>query len=138
MNNANYINDLKIFHLNIRSLAYNGDNLLGYLALLKQQFDVICLSETWLNENRFIENSFLDYNQFHSRRPANQPPGGGCAILVKKSFISSELFHLSCNLNHIECVFIEILHQNNKMYIGSSYRKPNPMNSPFFIDDITF
>ena len=93
MYDADYKNDLKIFHLNIRSLAYNGDDLICYLSLLKQQFDVICLSETWLNENRFIENSFHDYNHFHSRRPANQPPGGGCAILVKKSFISTELSH---------------------------------------------
>ena len=134
---ASHNNDLKIFHLNIRSLAHNGDNLLCYLSLLKQSFDVICLTETWLNENRFIENTFLEYNQFHSRRSANQAPGGGCAIFVKKSFISSELSHLSCNLNHIECVFIEIIHQNGKIFIGCCYRKPDHMNSPFFIDDLT-
>ena len=81
---GDYRNDLKIFHLNIRSLPRNGDALIAYLYFLKQKFDIICLTETWLNDNRFIENIFPEYNQFHSMRPADQPPGGGVAVLVDR------------------------------------------------------
>ena len=40
-------------------------------------------------------------------------------------------------MNHIECVFIEILHENSKIYIGCCYRKPDPTNSQLFINDLT-
>ncbi len=39
------------FHLNIRSLSRNYDIFIHYLSLLKHQFFIIALSETWLNEN---------------------------------------------------------------------------------------
>ena len=111
---GNCVEDLKIFHLNIRSFPRNVNSLHTYLGTINQKFDVICLSETWLNEGRFIENCFLDYNHFYSKRPANKPFGGGCAIFVNKKFNCSELIHLSCNLEHIECVFVEISYQNKK------------------------
>ena len=76
--------DLKLFHLNIRSLPRKIDSLSGYLNLLKEKFDIICISETWINEGRFIENCFEGYNQFFSKRPSDKSPGGGCAIFVKK------------------------------------------------------
>ena len=86
--NENHCNDLKVFHLNMCSFPRNVNSLLTYLSTLKQQFDVICLSETWLNEGRFIENYFPDYNKYFSKRPVSQSFGGGCAIFVKQIFQS--------------------------------------------------
>ena len=75
MFDGNHDKDLKIFHLNMCSFPRNVNTLLGYLSTIKQQFDIICLTETWLNEGRFIENYFSDYNKFYSKRPANQSLG---------------------------------------------------------------
>ena len=36
-----------VFHTNIRSLPYNGENLHNLLASLEFKFDVIALSGTW-------------------------------------------------------------------------------------------
>ena len=89
-----------------------------------------------MNEGRFIENSFSEYKQFHSKRSASQQPGGGCAIFIDKSYNSTELTNISCNMEHIECVFVEISRQNKKLAIGCCYRKPIATNSQHFIDDL--
>ena len=130
-------NDLKTIHLNIRSLPKNGDTLIAYLDTLNHQFDIICLSETWLNKNRLIENLFPNYNQYHSMRPSEQPSGGGVAVFIHNRINSSELIHLSCNNNHIECVFAEISLPNKKITIGCCYRKPDPTTANPFISDLT-
>ena len=135
---GNHSNDLKIFHLNMCSFPRKLNTLLGYLSTINQQFDVICITETWLNEGRFIENHFTDYNKFYSKRPANQAFGGGCAIFVKKIFHCIELSNLSCNLEHIECIFIELTYLMKKLTIGCCYRKPVPSNASNFIDDLSF
>ena len=132
----NLMNDLKIIHLNIRSLPRNGENFSAYLATLKQKFDIICISETWLNENRFIENIFEDYNQFHSMRPANQPPGGGVAIFVHNRFNCSKIDNLSSNNLNIECVFVEIKHLNSRFIVACCYRKPDPTNAHEFLNQL--
>ena len=40
-------NTFSLFHTNICSLQYNGDNLHNLLASLEFKFDIIALSETW-------------------------------------------------------------------------------------------
>ena len=113
-----YCYDLKIFHLNVCSLPRKINSLSAYLSTLNQQFDILCLSETWLNEGRFIENFFPDYNKFYSKRPVNKAFGGGCAIFVRDSYHCTELSMLSCNLDHIECIFVEMSHLGKQVSIG--------------------
>ena len=47
-NQFNHLNktDLSILHLNIRSLAANGEDFISYIETLTVKFDIICLSET--------------------------------------------------------------------------------------------
>ena len=104
--------DLGIIHINIRSLPRNGDSLVMYLNTLTYKFPIICCSETWLNPNRFIDNIFPNYNQYHSMRPANQPYGGGTSIFIHKNLQSEQLPDISCNDENIECVFASIKLQN--------------------------
>ena len=42
-------NSLNIFHINIRSVKANMDELLINLKNLKSKFNVLVLTETWLN-----------------------------------------------------------------------------------------
>ena len=134
---SNSDKDLKIIHLNVRSLPRNGDSLVAYLDLLDQKFHVICLTETWLNENRLLENNFPDYVQYHSMRPIDHPPGGGSAVLVRRDFESKELIDLSCNSNHIECVFVKISVPSGDLIVASCYRRPENSISQSFITELS-
>ena len=55
----NFDTNLIVFHLNIRSIAANGDDLVEYLETLNTTYDVICFCETWLNKDKILENIFL-------------------------------------------------------------------------------
>ena len=89
--------DLSILHLNIRSLAANGDDFISYIETLNVKFDIICLSETWLNDSNIIDNHFFPlYNSYHSFRPAGKR-GGDVSIFVIKNHPFENLPHLSSN-----------------------------------------
>ena len=129
--------DLSIIHLNIRSLPRNGNTFTAYLEMLKVKFKIICLSETWLNENRLIDDLFSDYHAYHSMRGIDKSPGGGVSIFVHKSLKSEEICELSCCLEHIESIFIRILgSHNNNITVGTCYRKPTTSNIPDFISSV--
>ena len=130
--------DLSIIHLNIRSLPRNGNNFIAYLDMLKVNFKIICLSETWLNENRLIDDLFSDYNAYHSMRKIDKSPGGGVSIFVHKNLKSEEICELTCSLDHIECIFVRIVGSyNNNITIGTCYRKPTTSNITDFISSLT-
>ena len=100
--------DLSIIHLNIRSLAANGDDFNSYISMLNLNFDVICFSETWINESNLSDNHLFPlYNGYHSSRPPGKR-GGGVSIFVLKTRQSKKLSSLSTNDESIECVFISL------------------------------
>jgi hypothetical protein len=72
---------LSMFHSNIRSANKNANNLSIQLNKLNHQFDIITLSETWLNEHNTEINGFPEYNHIYNLR--NSKKGGGVSILVK-------------------------------------------------------
>merc|ERR1712002_214438 len=76
-----YETNFKLIHVNIRSLPRNGNTLVAYLETLNRKFSAICLSETWLTSDRFMDNLFPEYDQYHCMRPSNQHFGGGVAVL---------------------------------------------------------
>ena len=116
--------DLSILHLNIRSLAANGDDFISYIETLDVKFDIICLSETWLNDSNVIDNHFFPlYNSYHSFRPAGKR-GGGVSIFVLKNHLSENLLHLSSNEESIECVFVQLKNGDSYIKVGCVYRPP--------------
>ena len=40
-------NSFSVYHINIRSLNKNFDKLLEFLSIMKNEFDIIAISETW-------------------------------------------------------------------------------------------
>ena len=121
--NSDCSRDLSIFHLNIRSIYRNGNDLIAYLSLLNRKFDVICLCETFVNNLLLVSNFFDDYSSFHSIRGANER-GGGVAIYVRKELCSHVLSSLTVNHDYIESVFVRITHQNKSTIVGCCYRPP--------------
>ena len=59
--------NMNLFHVNIRSCNKNLDELILYLDSISVNFNVIMLSETWLNDTTEF-TCIPDYVDFHSIR----------------------------------------------------------------------
>ena len=89
--------DFSVIHVNIRYISANGDALSVYLSTLNREFDVICLSETWMREFEFIDDFFANYSSFYSIRLGRR--GGGVAMYIQNNFTSLRQPELTVNLN---------------------------------------
>ena len=129
------VNDLNVIHLNIRSLSKNGDELCAFLSLIKTNFDVVCLSETWVSELGIVDDIFPNYNSYHSIR--KNSIGGGVAIYLKKNINCKIIPEITLNESYIESVFIQSCRLNKKFLIGCCYRPPSGDLEQFqeFIDN---
>ena len=75
--------NLNIIHFNARSLKANFVRIENYLCELKCMFDIITISETWLDKVCNLLNFHMEgYEMFHVNRINKR--GGGVAIFVKK------------------------------------------------------
>ena len=122
--------DLSVIHLNIRSISRNGDAFITFLSCLKRSFDVICLSETFVNDLNIVNNFLDDYIGYHSIREGDRARGG-VAIYIKKHINASLLPNFTINADFIETVFIEIINNNKKTTIGCCYRRPDSNKDQF-------
>ena len=52
-------NSFSILRINIRSLNKNLEKLREYLSLVKRDFNVVALTETWCNDDQAAQNSSL-------------------------------------------------------------------------------
>ena len=120
---VNGVNDLRVIHLNIRSLSANGDNFVAFLSTLNLNFDIICISETWVTNPSLFEGFLDGYTGIHSYRENRR--GGGTAIYLKKHIQHSVIPHLTLNNDDIESVFINISKSNKNILIGCCYRPPS-------------
>ena len=113
--------------LNIQSKttfsSKNADDLSTFLTTLDQQFDIIGLSETWLNENNDIVPGFSNYTQVHNYR--TNGTGGGVSLLLRAYIRYHKLEDLSIITEIFESIFIEIETVSNNVIIGCIYRPPN-------------
>ena len=78
---SNNNDNLKVCHLNIRSINLHKHELLAYLTCLKSNFDAILLTECGNALQASIEDIFNDYDFYHNP-PTTQK--GGAAILIRK------------------------------------------------------
>ena len=117
-------NDFKIMHLNICSLYPKVDIFTAFLSSLKCSFDVLCLTETWLNSSTVNLVEFPKYNMFNLIREDGRR-GGGVGILVDRKYNTKQVDNLSFSNDSLECLFVEITHGCNRILIGSIYRPPS-------------
>lgn len=124
--------------MSIKILAWNSQSLKPKIPELsrlieKNKFNIILISETWLNEK--IEIKIPNFHCYRNDRPpTSRFPHGGVAILIHKS-IEHKLIK-KCKLEYIESIFIKITNFSNFITIGSVYAPPS---IPFqkFKNDIT-
>ena len=125
LRNENYSDaDFSLFHLNIRSLQRNFNNLINLLSLLDINFTLIGVSETWLNEPSHLLD--IDgYNFIHKHRPNRS--GGGVGLYISNNLEFKLRSDLSFDdIDIAESLFVEILRPHGKnIVVGTIYRPPN-------------
>ena len=125
-------NNFSLLHLNIRSVPKNFNNLTNYVQNLKINFDVIGLTETWINEANTNLYNIEGYVQRELYR--KQRKGGGVSLYVKEEIVFNDRDDLTFNNNNVESLFIELSsseQQNNRIIIGIVYKPPGALIEPF-------
>jgi len=118
----NNTTQLSIIHINTRSLLSKLDEINEILRAT--QFDIIAITETWLNEINSCNATINGYQAVHKVR--NSGKGGGVSIYVKTGikYLVKEIMTKSID-DLLECLTIEITLKNNEnKIITVLYRKP--------------
>ena len=120
-------NSFSILHINIRSLNKNFEKLREYLSLVKRDFSVVALTDTWCNDDKAAQSSLLQlprYTPIHQIRNNGQR-GGGVVLYVHNSLTFKILKNQNINNYDLECPCIQIIRKNAKNIIVSCiYRSP--------------
>ena len=117
-----------LLHLNIRSISNKFDSFNNLIDTLNIPFQVIGLTETWLNDNNMDCYTLNEHKFFGSNRPNKR--GGGVGLYISKQLKFKSRNDLDKNVEDtIETKFIEIINDNGKnIIIGVIYR---PLNNNF-------
>lgn len=121
---------MKVAHLNVRSLLTGFDELCSLIA--ENNFDVIMLTETWLNDN--ISTNVLNIPGYYFYHKDRLGRGGGVGAYVRCTLKHSTFdfnFQISEQLEHI---FLKICLPNKKIIIGTFYRPPNTNINNMIVD----
>ena len=99
-------NNFSLFHLNT-SLSKKATNVVNYISILNQDFDVIGFTETWFNN---IEESNLidldNYDKIDCIR--DDRTGGGATIFINSKHNFIQRPDLKINVTDCDSTFIEI------------------------------
>ena len=108
--------DLCVMHINARSLREKGD----LLQAEANKFDIITVSETWLDPDKFVP-----LIGFHEpiRCDRLNDPHGGVAIYVRNTLICKPRPDLE--IPTLESVWIETRLNQTRFLVGSFYRPPS-------------
>lgn len=94
---------INIYYQNVRGLRSKTNDL--RLGLLNADYDIVALSETWLNSSIYNSELFNnEYVVFRRDRDANltgMERGGGVIVGVKSCFVAKRLFELETNSENI-------------------------------------
>ena len=86
------VNDLNIIHCNIRSLYAHHDEFLSLLSVLRDKFDILCFSQSWLTDATKQLINFRGYSSFHSLRPINKRGAYLLKTLLKQHIFTGILY----------------------------------------------
>ena len=127
-------NKLSVIHFNARSLKANLSKIKDTIRSMEYKFQIIAISETWLNENNWDGNevtcnevAFSGYKLYCNSRKNMQ--GGGVAIYVCESLLNNCQSSNIClrNISYVdndcfESIFIELqISKHEKINVGCIY-----------------
>ncbi|MES9994358.1 MAG: reverse transcriptase family protein [Candidatus Thiodiazotropha sp.] len=119
LNDIDMIKDkFSVVHYNVQSISNKIDILESELS----NFDIICLTETWLDGRTSNDTiSLKEYNLYRRDRVGDNH--GGICVYVKQNVHSRRRHDIE--LPNIECVWVEVSTHNKKILLGTFYRPPN-------------
>ena len=132
--------NLSICHWNLNSISAHNyvklSLLRAYLAF--HNFDIICLSETYLNSSNSPDDETLEisgYNLVRSDHPLNSKRGGVCTYY--KNYLPLRIISVNY-LMYYECINFEIMVGNKICNFITLYRSPSQHQDDFqaFIDNL--
>lgn len=115
--------NLKLFHVNIRSLNANEPKLIEFLTACDFKFDIIVLSEIRSTNIDSYCNLIDDY-VFHYILPLKSCVGG-VGMYIKRSLSPVVIPNLTCSTLSFECLWVELCANNIKYIVGGYYRHPS-------------
>ena len=124
--------NLKIFHINIRSISKHLDELSIFLNQFSEEFDIIILSECWRVYDTNIYN-LNNYDLLYSQGCINQ--NDGVIVYVKSSFIYS---HLVVEIGDVKAIKLNISLNNEKIVITSIYKSPTICQRTFTMELLNY
>ena len=123
--------DLTVYHLNVRSLWANFDIVLNEIDSMNIKFDLLCFTESWVNDNTKDLIAIDNYKSYHSLR-ADGRRGGGISVFLNDRLKSKLFVDATFNTEIIESLFLEVeISNSRKMLIGVIYRPPNAVHRLF-------
>ena len=132
-------NWLKVVSLNCQSLNAKIDDLNIYIQLLRDNccsIDVLCLQETWLNNDSDVSHLQLDgYSFVHQGKSCSAH--GGVAVYLNKE-LNFNIMPVNSQSNIWDGIFLEIelsntqySSSNKKIIIGNIYRPPRNLTDNY-------
>ena len=116
--------DVSIMHINARSLLPKIDSISCQIHQLGNNFDLICVCETWLSPDTEALATLNGFNSFHVTRGTGNH-GGGVSIYSKSNLKSTLIPTFKLCLPHLECIGIEFSKMTKKFLCLEIYRPPN-------------
>ena len=114
---------MSIIHVNCRSLNANFTDLNILLETLDLSFDVIGLTETWLNESNADVFQMDGCDFYHRNRVAKH--GGGVAFFIKSIINYTMIEQLTVDVEDVfECLTVKLLLKTQTIEI-CLHRKPS-------------
>ena len=113
------LTSMKIAHSNINGLRNKIDDISVNLS----DFDVICISETKLNDHIATKKILIDSYHNPIRKDRNINNGGGLMVYIKNNIFYKHRPDLENA--ELENIWLEIRSLKNKYLLGHFYRPPN-------------
>lgn len=127
---------LSVFYQNVRGLRTKSSEF--YIASSSCNYDVIALSETWLNESHldseFFSNDFVVFRCDRNYSSMDMTRGGGVLLAIRSNIKCKELTQTTPDL---EIVSVEMRYAGQTVIVVVLYIRPNQPNVfPIPVSDI--
>ena len=124
-------NTFSVIHLNARSIKNKFDEIKNIVLNSNSEWDVVCISETWLKDDIIEFYNINGYNMYATFRKRTE--GGGTLIYVRNKYEVKERKDLECpqlETNYVQ-IQLELLSGHKSIIVGEIYRPPNYPNAQF-------
>ena len=117
--------NFSLFHMNVRSLNKNSEELCQFLGSLSHNFDVLVLSEVWACNITLYSNLLPGYSFYYDLPLASDVGGVGLYVKSSLSHCINDMYKIPSSSDcPVENLWVEVTKGSNRYIIGGLYRHP--------------